>query len=150
MWCWPITGKGAAACRKPCEQLDYLCGHVIQNGRRVTLQICVTWQACARRELWGLLGFLPPFRSLAVTLIHIKSNLSFPGIDSYIFFSSFIAAKHILCSWNLFSSRILLQGAHCRRSLWPFLVAMAKYVCNVLSLHWPTQQETLSLSWTWV
>lgn len=60
----------------------------------VTLRSCVTWQAPARRELQGLPGFPPPFRSLAVTLIpFFKSNLPSAAIDSYIFFSSLGAAK---------------------------------------------------------
>lgn len=64
-----LPGEGSSSRPEPREQMSYLWGRAIPNGRRVTLQICGTWQARARQELWGLLGFPPPFRSLAVTLI---------------------------------------------------------------------------------
>lgn len=64
-----LPGEGSSSRPEPREQMSYLWGRAIPNGRRVTLQICGTWQARARQELRGLQGFPPPFRSLAVTLI---------------------------------------------------------------------------------
>lgn len=58
----------------------------------VTLPICGTWQAGARQELWGLLGFPPPFLFLAVILILLKIH-PFQLFDSYFFFSSSRAAR---------------------------------------------------------
>lgn len=71
VWQWPFVelGVGGGSQPEPCEHMNYWCSHEIQDGRCVTLQLCVTWQAPARQELWGLLGFPPPFRSPVVTLI---------------------------------------------------------------------------------